>query len=132
MAMKQALASACLDGSDIDYVNLHGTGTQANDAVESLALESVFRECSDKPLASSTKGWTGHTLGAAGMMEAVITFEAMGLKVAPGTLNSDEIDEDLPYPVTAGNSPRDIVHALSNSFGFGGSNATLAFGAGHD
>lgn len=131
MAMTQALETAGLSAGDIDYVNLHGTGTQANDAVESMALASVFGQCSVKPLASSTKGWTGHTLGAAGMMEAVITFEAMLLGIAPGTLNSEQIDPDLPFPVTAENQTTHIRHALSNSFGFGGSNATLAFGCGY-
>lgn len=132
MAMTQALESAGLDREQIDYVNLHGTGTQANDAIESLALEKVFDGCADKPLASSTKAFTGHTLGAAGMMEAVITFEAMELDLAPGTLNCELADDELPYPVEADNRPAAITHALSNSFGFGGSNATLAFGLTHD
>lgn len=132
MAMKQALDSAGLEPGDIDYVNLHGTGTLANDAIEALALSKVFSDAPEKPLASSTKGWTGHTLGAAGMIEAVITFEAMARGQAPGTLNSDQVDEDLPYAVMGDNQSVRITHALSNSFGFGGSNATLAFGAGHD
>ena len=132
MAMTQALNSAGIDREQVDYVNLHGTGTQANDAIESLALDTVFEGCSDKPLASSTKAWTGHTLGAAGMMEAVITFEAMGLNLAPGTLNCEQADVELPYPVAMKNQPATINYALSNSFGFGGSNATLAFGVTHE
>lgn len=132
MAMTQALKCAGLDAGHIDYVNLHGTGTIANDAIESLALDAVFRDRNEKPIASSTKGWTGHTLGAAGMMEAVITFQAMRLNMAPGTLNSDQIDDGLPFPVCGQNQSGRIRYALSNSFGFGGSNATLAFGTTHD
>jgi len=129
LAMQKSLKRADLQASSIEYVNLHGTASKVNDRVESDALSQLFN---DRTLASSTKGWTGHTLGAAGMMEAVITFEAMGLGVAPGTLNSEEIDENLPYPVSAENTAATISHALSNSFGFGGSNATLAFGVGND
>jgi 3-oxoacyl-[acyl-carrier-protein] synthase-1 len=137
LAMRQALKSAGLGADEIDYVNLHGTGTQANDGIEALALAAVFDGSGQvgrggRPFASSTKGWTGHTLGAAGMMEAVITFEAMKLELAPGTLNCEEEDEDLHYPVLRDNQPHRIRTALSNSFGFGGSNATLVFGVADD
>lgn len=130
LAMKQALHSAGLAPGDVDYINLHGTGTRANDAIEMLAVAGVLGDPSGggRTLASSTKGWTGHTLGAAGMMESVITLEAMRLGLAPGTLQSEQRDESLRYPVLACNEAREIRVALSNSFGFGGNNATLAFG----
>lgn len=130
LAMEQALHSAGLAPGDVDYINLHGTGTRANDTIETLAVASVLGNAA-RPvptLVSSTKGWTGHTLGAAGMLESVITLEAMRLGVAPGTLLCEQRDESLCYPVLGDNEPHTIRIALSNSFGFGGNNATLAFG----
>lgn len=137
LAMEGALKMAGLQAGDIDYVNLHGTGTQANDGIEALALAKVLGENQPEGAAggvavSSTKGWTGHTLGAAGMIESVLTLEAMQLELAPGTLNCESLDETLGYPVLQQNQPRKIRFALSNSFGFGGSNATLALGLADD
>lgn len=130
LAMEQAMHSAGLKPGEIDYVNLHGTGTRANDTIETLAVASVLGNAvrPAPTLISSTKGWTGHTLGAAGMLESVITLEAMRLGVAPGTLHCEQRDESLCYPVLGDNQPHTIRIALSNSFGFGGNNATLAFG----
>jgi 3-oxoacyl-[acyl-carrier-protein] synthase-1 len=124
-AMQQALASAGLVPTDIDYLNLHGTGTPSNDAVEDLAVRAVF---GDALPCSSTKGGTGHTLGAAGALEAVICALALQHGLLPGGLNRTAPDPalrsrylDAPRPA----SPRRVA---SNSFGFGGSNACLVFG----
>lgn len=137
LSMTRAIRSAGLTADDIDYVNLHGTSTPANDGLETLALAKVFHgeggePGRDQPLVSSTKGWTGHALGAAGMLEAVVTLEAMRQELAPGTLNCEQLDDTLHYPILLENRPRRIRTALSNSFGFGGNNATLVFGFGVD
>jgi 3-oxoacyl-[acyl-carrier-protein] synthase-1 len=137
LSMDKAMRSAGLALDDVDYINLHGTSTPANDGLETLALARVFDQEQgprnrERPLVSSTKGWTGHALGAAGMLEAVITLEAMRLGLAPGTLNCDEPDDSLHYPVLLENREQAIRVALSNSFGFGGNNATLAFGVAGD
>ena len=129
LAMTQALHRADLEAKDVDYINLHGTASQANDRIEAHALGQLFP---DSTLASSTKGWTGHTLGAAGILEAIITLEAMRHGEVPGTLNCDEPEEDFAFRVTRENVHKPIRYAMTNSFGFGGNNATLAFGAAHD
>ncbi|HEX4510623.1 MAG TPA: beta-ketoacyl-[acyl-carrier-protein] synthase family protein [Burkholderiaceae bacterium] len=125
-AMRQALAAARLDQVDVDYLNLHGTGTSGNDAVEDMAVRSVFR--GDLPC-SSTKGATGHTLGAAGGVEAAISLLALEHGLMPGGLNRAAPDPALGVRYL--DAPRearlDIV--ASNSFGFGGSNVCLVFGA---
>jgi 3-oxoacyl-[acyl-carrier-protein] synthase-1 len=125
LAIDQALARAELPAASIDYINLHGTATKANDLVEARALAQRF---SSVTLASSTKGWTGHTLGTAGILEAIITLEAMQDGVAPGTLNCENQDPEFDFPVLTQNTRREINHAMTNSFGFGGNNATLIFG----
>jgi len=137
LSMRKAMESAQLAPAEVDYVNLHGTSTPANDGLETLALARVFDDHASPrgggtPLASSTKGWTGHALGAAGMLEAVITLEAMRMGLAPGTLNCEEPDDSLHYPVLLENREQVIATALSNSFGFGGNNTTLAFGVARD
>jgi 3-oxoacyl-[acyl-carrier-protein] synthase-1 len=124
-AMRAALESAGLAAADIDYINLHGTGTPSNDAVEDLAVRAVF---GDGVPCSSTKGATGHTLGAAGALEAVISVLALQHGLLPGGLNRQAPDPALrarylDAPCAA--APR---HVASNSFGFGGSNACLVFG----
>lgn len=126
-AMRGALADARLEPSGIDYVNAHGTGTRANDMTEYAALADVFG--ADRiPPTSSTKGITGHALGAAGALEAVATIEAMRRSCAPPTAHLDEPDPALPFDAIP-NIPRamPIAHALSNSFAFGGLNACLVF-----
>lgn len=137
LSMAKALRSAGLSIGDVDYVNLHGTSTPANDGLETLALAKVFSEAAGepgrgRPLVSSTKGWTGHALGAAGMLEAVVTLESMRQELVPGTLNCEQLDDSLHYAILLDNRPQQIRVALSNSFGFGGSNATLALGHGID
>lgn len=125
LAMSQALHRAGLSPQAIDYVNLHGTASRANDRVETYALAEVF---SATTKVSSTKGWTGHTLGAAGILEAIIALDTLQTGVLPGTLNRDVDDPELRFPVMTDNIEKRIRHSMSNSFGFGGNNASLVFG----
>lgn len=125
LALADALARAGLVPDDVDYINLHGTATLKNDAVEAVAVADLFPA---RTRASSTKGWTGHTLGAAGILEAALTLLAMEQQCVPGTLNSTTPDPLCGPQLTFADEPRDIRVALSNSFGFGGNNCTLAFG----
>jgi len=128
-AIKMALRDAGLTPEDIAYVNAHGTGTPLNDRAETAALKLAFGDVATKIPVSSTKSATGHLLGAAGAIEAVATILALRDRIAPPTLHWEEPEEglDLDYvPNTA--RPLDADHApigLSNSFGFGGHNATL-------
>jgi 3-oxoacyl-[acyl-carrier-protein] synthase-1 len=124
LAMDQALERAGLGPADIDYVNCHGTASQANDQVEAAALAARFGE---RTLASATKGWTGHCLGAAGIIEAVITWQAMAGAFCPGTLTCEQVDPACAFPILRENRQTPLRRALSNSFGFGGSNASLVF-----
>jgi len=125
MAMETALKMAGLQAQDIDYINLHGTATQTNDAAESKAISTVFG--SDTPC-SSTKGATGHTLGAAGGVEAVICALALQNNLIPGGLNTHEIDPGLEVNYLLQNKEQRITRVLSNSFGFGGTNCSLILG----
>jgi 3-oxoacyl-[acyl-carrier-protein] synthase-1 len=125
LAMDQALKRSTIAADDIDYINLHGTASKANDLVETNALAQRF---SSRTLASSTKGWTGHTLGAAGILEAIITLEAMRNDLIPGTLNCEEADPEFRFSVLEQNVNQTVQHAMTNSFGFGGNNAALIFG----
>jgi 3-oxoacyl-[acyl-carrier-protein] synthase I len=124
-AMRTALAQAQLQSEQLGYVNLHGTGTRTNDSVESLAMTAVFAQ---GVAASSTKGFTGHTLGAAGLVEAVLTLDVFHSGILPGTVNLEQQDTDTPFPVLRSNSRARVDYAMSNSFGFGGSNCSLVFG----
>jgi 3-oxoacyl-[acyl-carrier-protein] synthase I len=124
-AMRQALEAAGLTPPQIDYVNLHGTGTPSNDAAEDRAVQSVFGR--EVPC-SSTKGATGHTLGAAGGVEAVISLLALRHGLMPGGLNVRERDPALGIHYLQANRTQVLRHVLSNSFGFGGSNASLVLG----
>ncbi|MDH3613126.1 MAG: beta-ketoacyl-ACP synthase [Gammaproteobacteria bacterium] len=128
-AIDQALERAQVPADAIDYVNLHGTASQANDRIEAYALAQRF---SEHTLASSTKAWTGHALGAAGILEAVITLQAMRHGLIPGTLNCEEQDPDAAFGVLTENSHKPISNAMTNSFGFGGNNAVLIFGRTND
>jgi 3-oxoacyl-[acyl-carrier-protein] synthase-1 len=125
-AMRQALAAAGLAPAQIDYINLHGTGTPSNDAAEDRAVQAVFG--TGVPC-SSTKGATGHTLGAAGGVEAVISMLALRHGLLPGGLNVRERDPALGAHYLQENRAQPVRHVLSNSFGFGGSNASLVLGA---
>lgn len=125
MAMQQALQSACLSPADIDYINLHGTATPSNDAAEAKGVVAVFGH--DMPC-SSTKGATGHTLGAAGAVEAVICALALQHGFIPGGLNTREADSLLQLNYQLQNRNQALARVMSNSFGFGGTNCSLIFG----
>jgi len=125
LALADAFARAGIGAHDVDYVNLHGTATVKNDEVEAALLVDTFPPTTR---ASSTKGWTGHTLGAAGILEAVITLLAIEHGFVPGTLNTDTPDPPCDARLALANEERAVRVALSNSFGFGGNNCTLAFG----
>jgi 3-oxoacyl-[acyl-carrier-protein] synthase II len=127
-AMAEALADGGIEPSDIDYINAHGTSTEYNDLYETVAIKHVFGEHAYKLAVSSTKSLTGHLLGAAGAIEAAICLLALAEQVIPGTYNCEEADPncDLDY-VPNQSRPGNLKVALSNSFGFGGHNATLAF-----
>jgi 3-oxoacyl-[acyl-carrier-protein] synthase-1 len=125
-AMRDALRRAGLDAAAVDYVNLHGTATPANDLAEDCGVTSVFGE--HGPSCSSTKGYTGHTLGAAGIVEAVFSCLAIEHGFVPPSLNTQELDPALHARYALEPRAQTVRHALSNSFGFGGNNAALLFG----
>ncbi|HSH73324.1 MAG TPA: beta-ketoacyl-[acyl-carrier-protein] synthase family protein [Methylophilaceae bacterium] len=125
MAMQQALSTANLQATDIDYINLHGTATPSNDAAEAKAVHAVFGH--DTPC-SSSKGATGHTLGAAGAIEAVICALALQHGFIPGGLNTDNVDATLNLNYQLENREQALAYVMSNSFGFGGTNCSLIFG----
>jgi len=126
-AMRTALASAGLAASDIGYVNAHGTATKLGDVAESAALNAVFGE--HRPAVSSTKGATGHLLGAAGAVEAAITALAVARSLLPPTVNLDRPDPVCALDHVRGAArPAELRAALSNAFAFGGHNTSLVFG----
>lgn len=121
LAMRAALADASIAAGDIDYINLHGTGTQANDATEGKAVAAVF----DDVPCSSTKGWTGHTLGACGAIEAVIGVLALRHGFLPGSANTQDLDPAAPPRYLVDNEATAPGMVMSNAFGFGGTNCSL-------
>ncbi|MDP2066162.1 MAG: beta-ketoacyl-[acyl-carrier-protein] synthase family protein [Burkholderiaceae bacterium] len=125
LAMEAALRSAGLLSDKVDYINLHGTATPANDAAEGLAVAALFGA---HVRCNSTKGATGHTLGAAGAVEALICALALSDQRLPGSPGTRSLDPaiGIRYQMHGGDVP--VRHALSNSFGFGGSNCSLVFG----
>ena len=125
LAMQQALDRAGVRSGDVGYLNLHGTATPSNDAVEARAVAALFPATLH---ASSTKGWTGHTLGAAGVVESVFALLALREGVLPGILNSSEPDPACGPQIRFDNAERRIRYAMNNSFGFGGNNCSLLFG----
>jgi 3-oxoacyl-[acyl-carrier-protein] synthase-1 len=126
LAMQRALASAGLEPAAIDYINMHGTASQVNDSMEDKAIRAVFGTTTP---CSSTKGWTGHALGAAGITEAVISALCIGNGLMPGCLNARHLDPTFTSHVLLTNRHAPVRRVLSNSFGFGGSNASIIFGA---
>lgn len=124
-AMQGALLRSGLNPRDIDYINLHGTATRANDSIEDKAVNSVFG--SSIPC-SSTKGWTGHTLGAAGITEAVIAAICLTRGFIPGTLNTTRVDASMRSSILLKNQEQPVRRVLSNIFGFGGNNCSLILG----
>ena len=128
IAMREALNGAGVRAEDIDYINLHGTATQSNDAAEGKAVAAVFGASTP---CSSTKGATGHTLGAAGGLEAVISALALQNKLLPGGVNTTQIDPALALDYVLDNRAQSLKRVLSNSFGFGGTNCSLIFALAH-
>src|SRR5205807_1820284 len=127
-AMAGALADAQLSPSEIDYINAHGTSTPYNDKFETLAIKRVFGEYARKLAVSSTKSMTGHLLGAAGGIEAIATVLSLHHGLLPPTINYETPDPDCDLDYVPNQARKqDIETALSNAFGFGGTNATLAF-----
>jgi 3-oxoacyl-[acyl-carrier-protein] synthase I len=124
-AMRQALASAGLAPDAIDYVNMHGTGTPANDLTEDLALFDVF---GDRVPCSSTKAWSGHTLGASGILEAGIAALSIQNGLIPGCLGIAAPDPAFRARMVVENQAAPVRRVMSNAFGFGGINCSLVFG----
>jgi len=124
LAMNDALAMARLTPPDIDYINLHGTATQTNDAAEGCAVNALFGA---RTPCSSTKGATGHTLGAAGGVEAVICALALRHGLIPAGVNTRQRDPAIDVDYVLHNRQAPLAHVLSNSFGFGGTNCSLIF-----
>jgi 3-oxoacyl-[acyl-carrier-protein] synthase-1 len=129
-AMQQALAQASLTPAEIDYVNAHGTATLANDRAEAAALTAVFG--SNGVPVSSTKGITGHTLGAAGIVEAIIATEALRQQALPPSANLVTPEPGLAVSLVGQTAPAKLRHVMSNNFGFGGSNCSLIFSHSED
>lgn len=126
-ALDDALARAGLGTDDIDYINMHGTASTKNDEVEGALITRRFPE---RTHASSTKGFTGHTLGAAGIVEAAISLLALETGLMPGTVNTTVLDTDCGPQIKLQPARGEVKYALSNSFGFGGNNCALIFGKG--
>ena len=125
-AMKRALKNANIKPEEVDYINAHGTSTHLNDATETKAIKTAFGEHAKKLMVSSTKGNTGHLLGGAGVLEAIISVKAINDSLVPSTINYKVKDEECDLDIVP-NEPRkaDIKVAMSNSLGFGGHNATI-------
>lgn len=126
LAMERALRCAGLAPADIDYINLHGTASRTNDAAEDRAVSSLFDGVT---ACSSTKGATGHLLGAAGITEAVISVLAIEHDLMPGCANTRRVDSELKSNYLLANREARVKRVLSNSFGFGGTNCSLVLGA---
>lgn len=125
-AMEMAIRSAGLTAADIDYINAHGTSTQLNDKLESMAIQKLFGDAVSRVSISSTKSMTGHLLGASGAVEFIASVMALRDGVAPPTINYEDPDPECPLNYTPNTAvKKQIRHVLSNSFGFGGHNASL-------
>jgi 3-oxoacyl-[acyl-carrier-protein] synthase II len=126
--MKLALEDANIALNEVDYINAHGTSTPLNDAAETKAIKKVFGEHAYKLMVSSTKSMTGHLLGGAGGLEAVITVKALETGIVPPTINLEEPDPECDLDYVPNQARRaNIKVAMSNAFGFGGTNACLVF-----
>ncbi len=124
-AITDSLMRAQVRPEEIEYVNLHGTATTANDSIEDKAVYSIFGA---RPACSSTKGWTGHTLGAAGITEAIISALCLTHGLMPGTLNCRRVDPSLKSRILRESQSGALSCVVSNIFGFGGNNCSLVFG----
>ncbi|HEY3871347.1 MAG TPA: hypothetical protein VGM10_23505 [Actinocrinis sp.] len=127
LAMANALDDAGVAASDIGHVNAHGTSTRANDLVEARVIGRVLGAAA--PLVTSTKGVTGHMLGAAGAVEAALTLLALERRLVPPTANLEKLDDAIELDVPTSATPCDAALAMSNSAGFGGQNASLVLAA---
>jgi 3-oxoacyl-[acyl-carrier-protein] synthase-1 len=125
LAMEGALRDAGLAPGAIDYINLHGTGTPANDAMEDKAVVHLFGR---QTRCSSTKGWTGHTLGACGAIEAIISTLAIENGFLPGSVNTRNVDPAMGLRYLLENETATADRVMSNAFGFGGTNCCLVLG----
>lgn len=125
LSMQAALDRAGLTPDVVDYINLHGTATPKNDEIEAGAVAALFPSTTR---ASSTKGWTGHTLGAAGIVESVIALDTIDTGLMPATMNCDDPDPVCGPQVLREPMQGNVRHAMNNSFGFGGNNCSLLFG----
>ena len=127
-SMKAAIEQSGIDVGDIGYINAHATGTKEGDRSEARAIREVFGRSLETVKVSATKSMTGHLFGAAGGIEAIIALQALRHGVLPPTINLDSPDAECDIPhIRNESAPSDTVHALSNSFGFGGHNASLVF-----
>ena len=128
LSMQNAIFDAQIDSSEIDYVNAHGTSTPAGDIAETEAIKTIFNDSTDDLVVSSTKSMTGHLLGAAGAIEAIFSILSINNNICPPTINLDnpDIGCDLNYSAHQA-TQKMVIHSLSNSFGFGGTNASLIF-----
>ncbi|MFC4701780.1 beta-ketoacyl-ACP synthase [Glaciecola siphonariae] len=124
LSMTQALTRAKLSPDAIEYINLHGTSSRANDMIEGQLIADLFPRST---ICSSTKAWMGHTLGAAGITEAIITMDALRTQFIPGSKNLETLDETLDFTIQAASQSKSCQHVMTNSFGFGGNNCTLLF-----
>ena len=128
LSMQNAISDADIEVSIIDYVNAHGTSTPAGDIAETKAIKSIFRHEIDDLIVSSTKSMTGHLLGAAGAIEAIFSILSIQDNICPPTINLDNPDPECDLNYSAHTATNKIItYSLSNSFGFGGTNATLIF-----
>ena len=127
-AMQNAIEQAGLEPHDIDYINAHGTGTPFNDEMEARAIRLALGTKAN-PIVASTKGFVGHTLGAAGAIEAVFVLTSLTHQFTPASLGADPLDPSLPIQIATERVDMPVEFALSNSFAFGGSNVSLIFGA---
>jgi len=126
--MRQAIADAGIEPRQVDYVNAHGTSTFHNDRTETKALRAVFGAHADELAVSSTKSMTGHLLGGAGGLEAGISALALDAQIVPPTINYETPDPECDLDYVPNEARKlEIEYALSNSFGFGGTNAALLF-----
>jgi 3-oxoacyl-[acyl-carrier-protein] synthase-1 len=124
-AMVGALSRAGICADSVGYINLHGTSSRVNDTIEAKVVASLFPRTT---FCSSTKGWTGHTLGAAGITEAIIALDALITGVLPANLNLEKLDPEIAVSVVIDDQRASLAHVMTNSFGFGGNNCSLIFG----
>ena len=124
LSMTQALEQAQRKAVEIDYINLHGTSSRANDLIEGQLISELFPATTQ---CSSTKAWMGHTLGAAGITEAIIAMDTLNTNIIPGSKNLETLDEALSLSIKATDQHKVCQHVMTNSFGFGGNNCTLLF-----